>query len=398
MSLSHLLQVEHSLQYQTASMTRRGLLCDVKETKRQIAVLDSGIESATSRLEDIGIPASSTTDAGRIALEEFLLSENCNVERTPKSGKLKVGADSLRMAVLESDDTAKEVVEDLVFIKQAVKVKAAYLNAFLLAAEADGRVHPAIKTMGARTHRMSISEPPLQQIPRDPMQVDGQTADTRGCLVADPGCLLVSADYAQIEQRVYATLAGEKDLCEAFIKGTDLHKVVATQLFGGSIEDVTPEQRQIAKTAGYLMIYGGGGRKLSISAGIPVPKAVSIVKAMKKAQSHGVSYAKSLAEQSAVTTPFGRVLPIDEARRYAALNYMVQSSARDLFVIGGVSIIKAGYGQWLWLPVHDEWILNVPEDQAERVAKELGEIMFIDFYGTPIEAEGKVLGKRWHKG
>jgi DNA polymerase-1 len=245
---------------------------------------------------------------------------------------------------------------------------------------------------------MSISQPPLQQIPREGIKADGVTLDTRGCLIADPGHLLISADYSQIEQRVYATLAGEQDLIKAFIDGTDLHKIVATQLFGGSIEDVTSDQRQIAKTAGYLMIYGGGGRKLAISAGLPVPKAMSIVKAMKKAQRKGVSYARDLAELSVITTPFGRELPIDEARRYAALNYMVQSTARDLFVIGGVRIINAGYGQWLWLPIHDEWVLNVPEDQAERVAKELGEIMSIDFYGTPIIAEGVVLGKRWHKG
>ena len=394
MSMRQLLEVEHSLEYHTAKMTQRGLLCDQDETHRQIEVLDKGIEGATARLADIGIPANVAKDEGRLELTDYLIDAGCELVMTPKSKKLKIGADDLRIMTMGANDETQAVVEDLIFIKKAQKIQAAYLYPFLMHAEADGRVHPSIRTMGARTHRMSVSQPPLQQIPRDPL-VEG--ADTRGCLVADPGNLLVTADYAQIEQRVYATLAGEPELIEAFRNGDDFHKTVASRLFNVDAEYVNTDQRQIAKNAGYLMIYGGGPRKLAVTAGIPIDHATEIQKSMKKAQPNGMRYAKSLASQEAITTPFGRVLPIDAARRYAAINYMIQSTARDLFVIGMTRLITAGYAEYLWIPEHDEILMNVPEDNAESIAKEMGGLMHINFYGVPIVAEGTVLGRRWRK-
>jgi len=156
-------------------------------------------------------------------------------------------------------------------------------------------------------------------------------------------------------------------------------------------------QRELAKRAGYLMIYGGGPRRLALTADIPLDQAADTLRMMKRRQPNFVRYAKSLAEMESITTPFGRVLPIDIARRYAAINYMIQSTARDLFVIGMVRLIKAGYADYLWLPIHDEIIMQVPEDMAEAIATEMGKLMYIDFYGTPIEAEGKILGRAWHK-
>jgi DNA polymerase-1 len=408
MSMRQLLDVEHSLEYHTAKMTQRGLLCDTDETQRQIEILDSGIEQASDRLADIGIPANVAKDEGRLELTDYLIDAGCELVMTPKSKKLKIGADDLRLMTMEANEETQAVVEDLIFIKKAQKIQSAYLYPFLMHAEADGRVHPSIKTMGARTHRMSVSQPPLQQIPRDPMKVKDKnfveaatkgvlTVDTRGCLVADPGRLLVTADYAQIEQRVYATLAGEPELIEAFRNGDDFHKTVASRLFDVDTEDVSTDQRQIAKNAGYLMIYGGGPRKLAVTAGITIDHATEIQKSMKKAQPNGMRYAKGLASQEAITTPFGRVLPIDPARRYAAINYMIQSTARDLFVIGMVRLITAGYADYLWIPEHDEILMNVPEENAESIAEEMGRLMHINFYGVPIVAEGTVLGKRWRK-
>jgi DNA polymerase I len=400
-----MLRVESYQHYQAACITRRGLLCDVDETRRQLDLLADGIDEATDRLTKRGLPTNIATDVGRQALDDYLTENGAAVTRTPKSGKMCIKADALKLSVAEADDDAKAAIDDLVLIRQASKIKVAYLESFLDSAELDGRVHPSIKTMAARTHRWSISEPPLQQIPSHPFKVKlsdlkgefEREADTRGCLVADPGCVLVGADYSQIEQRVIATLAEQYDLIDAIKAGIDFHKALASNMFRTSVDAVDDKQRSTAKHTGYGIIYGGGAKTLALKAGITIPQAQRVIKQFKQTYPKIISYSDSLQHKEEIVTPFGRHLPIDESRRYAATNYMIQSTARDLFVTGGVNIVNAGYGKYLWLPIHDEWILNVPEEIAENVAEHLAELMYIDFYGTPITAEGVVLGKRWRK-
>jgi DNA polymerase I-like protein with 3'-5' exonuclease and polymerase domains len=419
-SFKQLLEVEHSLQYQTASITKRGLLCDQEETNRQAAILDTGIAAATGRLDAAGIPANVATNDGRDSLEAYLKANGAKPSYSAKAELLSVGADDLRLAVMEAGEAAQAVVNDLVFVRQAEKVKAAYLQAFLLAAEADGRVHPTIKTMAARTHRMSISQPALQQIPAHLMDVKLSandwlsiqdllthdelnredftvSLDTRGCLTADPGYLLVTADLAQVEQRVMATLACETKMIEAIKAGLDIHNAVARDMYQVPIEDVTHDERELAKRAGYLMIYGGGARRLALTANIPVKRAKETISLFRNTYQAIADYSKRLQLNDIIITPFGRELPIDPGRKYAATNYMIQSTARDLFVTGMMRLVKAGYGPYMWLPIHDEIVVNVPEDKAEQAAKDMSEALSISFYGTPIDAEGVVLGKRWRK-
>jgi DNA polymerase-1 len=388
-----LLRAEHALQYQTAAITRRGLRLDVAETQRQIDTLAAAVGAAEARLALAGVAANPAKDEARTALQGFLERHGATTSLTPKSRKLKIGAEDLALATMEATDEARAVVADIVLIRQCGKTKASYLDAFLASAEADGRLHPTIRTMAARTHRMSISTPPLQQIPAHPLL----TTDTRGCLIADPGMTLISADYAQIEQRVMATLARQENMLQAIRDGLDFHRATARDMYQVALDDVSDQQRDYAKRAGFLMIYGGGPRRLAITAKIPVRQAADIIRLFKKTYPAVVDYSDYLQHCPEIVTPFGRHLPIDASRRYAATNYMVQSTARDLFVMGGVSIIKAGYSDYLWLPIHDEWILAVPIDEAEAIAEELAGIMYTDFYGTPIAAQGVVIGERWRK-
>ena len=185
-----LLNAEHSLQYQTAAITRRGLLCDKKETKKQLAILDAGIDSAARRLDEVGVPLKVDTNEGREIIGEWFdymeipiaYSEKSVQNYIDKHGTIpeeddlyhcmKIGADDLRLATMEAPEDVKAVIADLIFIRQAEKIKTAYLESFLESAEVDGRVHATIRTMAARTHRMSISGPPLQQIPSHPIEIE----------------------------------------------------------------------------------------------------------------------------------------------------------------------------------------------------------------------------------
>ena len=185
-----LMRAEDALHFQSAAITRRGLLCDKIETRKQIAILNAGIRSASKRLDEIGIPIKVDTNEGREVIGEWLdyygldiaYSEKSVANFIAKTGQIpegddlyhcmKVGADDLRLMTMEADEFVRDVIADLIFIRQAEKIKVAYLEAFLKSSEVDGRVRPSIKTMAARTHCMSVSDPPLQQIPSHPIEVE----------------------------------------------------------------------------------------------------------------------------------------------------------------------------------------------------------------------------------
>lgn len=386
---------EHRLQYHTAAMTRRGIKCDREETERQIKLLDRGIAERAARLDESGIPQNIATDEGRSALEAFLKKSGASLTYTPKSEKLSIKSDELQLAVIDATDEAKQVVEDLAFIRHAEKATASYLNAFLVSSERDGYVRPTVRTMAARTHRMSVSEPPLQQIPSKPLVVGDEEADPRGCLIARPGHVLVGADFSQIENRIVATLAKEESLIKDIKDGIDTHRATAASMYDVDINEVTDEQRSYAKTASYATLYGSGAKTLSMSANITVGQAREVIKRYKQAYPAIAAYAETLAHCQEVRTPYGRVLPVDPTRRYASLNYMVQSTARDAMVDGLMNLVKAGYGPNLWLVIHDEILMEVPEDKAEQAAADMTRLMTLDFYGTPLDAEGEIIGKRW---
>ena len=235
---------------------------------------------------------------------------------------------------------------------------------------------------------MSITNPALQTLKKsDPL--------LRGCFVAKEGHVLISADFSQIELRVAAALSGDPALSEPIINGVDAHDDTARRLFG---DDFTKEQRQIAKTVNFGSLYGGGAGTLAKQAGIEIEEARSVVTRWKATYQQVARMSHVLGGTDTVVNPFGRRIPTDPSRPYANLNYMIQSTARDLFVVAVERIAQEfGVGA-LWLFVHDEIILQVPADEADEVAKQVSDIMHTTFYGIPIDAEAEVLGTRWGHG
>lgn len=262
------------------------------------------------------------------------------------------------------------------------------LESFLEYADTYDYVHPEIKTLQARTSRMSITNPALQTLKKsDPV--------LRGCFMAKDGYALVSADFSQIELRVAAALSGDPALAEPIINGVDTHDDTARRLFG---DGFTKDQRQIAKTVNFGSLYGGGAGTLAKQAGIDIEEARSVVTRWKATYQQVARMSHVLGGTDTVVNPFGRRIPTDPARPYANLNYMIQSTARDLFVVAVERIVEEfGVGA-LWLFVHDEVILQVPAGEAEDAAKKVTDIMHTTFLGIPIDAEAEILGERWGHG
>lgn len=273
------------------------------------------------------------------------------------------------------------------------------------------------------------------------------SSDTiRRCFIADPGHLIFSADFDQVELRVAAGLAGETKLIEAAKKGESLHALTATELFGS---DYTPDQYRYAKNVTFGWLFGGGAKTLSDQAGIPIGQAAEIVArftraypamaAYKKRQQEGIlltalnsreyqAYQKlrramfdyrddtregrqarahfraeidrlCFRKFGYVVTPYGRRLIVDAAKPYAATNYVVQSTARDIMAEALLRVMDdSRLGKYVLLPIHDELLGQAPRSKAEWAAHQFGLVMSTEFEGVPITASGKVYGKSWGHG
>lgn len=310
--------------------------------------------------------------------------------------------DSLDKAVIAELTTHKsESVRELADAVRAAKQNkhyGDYIRGMRGKVGSDGRIHPNIRPMQAATHRMSISDPPIQQFPRSDARV-------RGCLVADDGEVIITSDYAQVEFRVAAGASQDPVMMQRIRNGEDLHKVTAMALFGPNFNK---DQRQAAKPIGFGRVYLGGANGIwqqmveSDTTGYvpPIAQIKKAIKAFDKDYRVYVKWAyalKDAVEDSGgrMVTATGRKLIVSPA--YAAPNYYIQSTARDLFATGINEAWKRGVGQYIRLVVHDEIVASAPKDIANDVMRELQEAMTTTFRGVPIETEAEIKGARWAK-
>lgn len=272
-----------------------------------------------------------------------------------------------------------------------------YVRGMRAALGHDGRIHPNVRPMQAATHRMSISDPPIQQFPRDDPRI-------RGCLIPDKGEVLISADYAQVELRVAAALSQDPVMIET-IRAGDIHGVAAGAMFG---MDYNKDQRQASKAVAFGRIYLGGAPGIykalaeSDTTGyLPSLSQVRLgTKAFDTRFQRYMRYAKGLkdiAERSdgILHTATGRRLIVSPS--YAAPNYMIQSVARDILAAGINKAWKAGLGDNIRLVVHDEIVAAAPKREAKKVMALLVDCMKTTFKGVPIDVEASILGERWKK-
>lgn len=246
----------------------------------------------------------------------------------------------------------------------------------------DGRIHPVLIPNGATTtSRMSSSGPNMQNF----------SADTRSILVPDPGYVLLSVDYDQVELRVVAALAREQKMIDVILAGGDLHQLTADEL---------GIARPVAKMTNFLIVYGGGGKALHEQSGLPRAETDDIVRRFRDRYRSIDALAKYLGtEREAVYTITGRRLPVTttkegDARYWANINYMIQSSARDLLTDAWITLDRQGYGGHIWYAIHDELVLMAREDEAAEVMAAAERAMTFDFRGVPITASGIVLRQR----
>ena len=302
----------------------------------------------------------------------------------PKAKKTKRGAWSTTEEVLEKYARQHPIVELILDIRGLRKLLATYVDALpALINPRTGKIHTTFNQIVTATGRISSTNPNLQNIPI--RTEDGR--EIRRAFIADPGCLILSADYSQIELRLIADISGDPDMVEAFNEGKDIHRATAAKIYHLPIEEVTDDQRRRAKTANFGIIYGISAFGLSERLSIPRAEAKELIenymKTYPRIQSYMQECIEGAREKGFVTTVKGRkrFLPDINSRNAGlrgwaernAVNAPLQGSAADIIKIAMIDIDREirrrGLRSRMIIQVHDELIFNVfPDELAELQA------------------------------
>lgn len=312
------------------------------------------------------------------------------------------GAFSLTAEILEEVD--HELAQMVLKRRKLDKIGSTYLDHYVNHS-IDGRVHPSINSMGAITGRMSVANPNFQNLPRT-VKNDKVAAIVRNAIEFRTGYVGIFCDFAQIETRLLAHLSGDEGLIGAFHQPEDFFVTLARNVFDDQTIDKKHPLRNVIKTWTYATIYGAGLEKQARTAGMTMVEMQAIVKRIHEAYPGIRSFQDEVAttamrnrrdtgEAFYVCPLTGRKHVADKGKEYALVNYLIQGLAAFYFKTKLLELDAAGLGEYMILPVHDEIILEVPVEEAERVAGILMEIMNdTETFAVPVEAEVSY-GYRW---
>ena len=300
----------------------------------------------------------------------------------PARKKTKSGY-STSADVLDDLADSYPIVALVLEYRTLAKLKSTYCEGLLKEIAPDGRIRSTLSQTETRTGRISSAEPNLQNIPVR----TSVGREFRKFFVAQPGYKLVDADYSQIELRVLAHIADDKAMIDAFNNNMDIHTVTASQVFNMPADMVTPLMRSKAKAVNFGIVYGIGAFSLAKDIKVTRKEADSYIKGYLAHYSGIDAYMKNVAEKAKtdgyVSTVFGRRRPLPELRstnfntrafgERVARNMPIQGTAADIIKIAMIKVydrLKAeNLKAKIIMQVHDEIIVEAPENEAEHVAQ-----------------------------
>ena len=359
------------------------------------------------------------------ACEEIIYSyseEKFNINSTKQLGELlfeKLGLPPVKKTktgystnadVLEKLKNKHAIIPAIMDYRMLTKLKSTYADGLLKVIGEDSRIHTTFQNLVTATGRLSSTEPNLQNIP---VRTD-LGAEIRKMFVPREGCVLVDADYSQIELRVLAHIAEDKTMQAAFCGGKDIHTTTAAQVFGVPMEAVTSLQRRHAKAVNFGIVYGISEFSLAEDIGVSRYEAREYIDNYL-ANYRGVrDYMKKVVSDARETgyteTLYGRRRYIPELKssnfnirsgaERIALNTPIQGTAADLIKLAMIRVENALNDRFpeaeLLLQVHDELIVECPEAIAPQVAELISrEMQSVADLRVPLTAEANV-GKSWY--
>ena len=385
-----------------ARMEQEGFLVDRKALTEFGQMLEGRIAADQAAIYELAgetFNINSTQQFGKILFEKLGL---------PPVKKTKTGY-STNAEVLEKLRDKHPIVDAVLDYRQLTKLKSTYVDGLTKVIAPDGRIHTSFQNTVTATGRLSSTEPNLQNIPiRTELG-----AELRKMFVAGPGHVLVDADYSQIELRLLAHIAGDEHMIAAFRSGEDIHTVTASQVFGVPAELVTHEMRRRAKAVNFGIVYGISDFSLSQDIGVTRREAKEYMERYFETYSGVRAYMTQVVEDARekgyVSTIMGRRRWLPELKssnfntrsfgERVALNAPIQGTAADLIKKAMIRVdarLRAeGLEARLVLQVHDELIVECPEEEADRVCALLTEEMEgVARLAVPLTAEAHS-GQSW---
>jgi len=363
-----------------ARMERHGVRVDPQALDKMSAAMEKEIRTLEQRIYELSgteFNVDSPKQLAEILFDKLQLP-------LPRKGRGR--ARSTAADVLEQLAGQHELPRKIIEYREVAKLKSTYVDALpRLIHPATGRLHTSLSQTGTATGRLASSNPNLQNIP-----VRTELGrEIRAAFAAAPGCVLLSADYSQIELRILAHFSGDPVLCEAFQKGEDIHSRTAQEVFNVGPLMQTAEHRRAAKVINFGIIYGLSPFGLAQQLGIEQKEAAQFIAAYF-ARYRGVKeyLDRQLAEvrkTGFTRTLFGRIRPIPEInaaqapmRNFAertALNTPLQGTAADLIKLAMIEIDRQlatrhsplATGTKMILQVHDELLFEVPEGEVDHL-------------------------------
>ena len=306
------------------------------------------------------------------------------------AGKKTQKGYSTSAEILEKLQNAHPVIPEILEYRMLAKLNSTYVEGMLPLIAPDGRIHAHFQQTVTATGRLSCTEPNLQNIP---VRTDLGRQLRKAFIAQDNEHVLIGADYSQIELRVMAHMAGDKELIDAFSGGHDIHKETASKVFGVPLDQVTPQLRSNAKAVNFGVIYGMSGFGLAEELTISRKQAEQYIKdyfeRFKGVKAFMDKQVADCKKNGSVRTMFGRKRTIPEinASQYVvrqlgerlAMNSPIQGTAADIIKIAMIKVYDALAEKYpdarLILQVHDELIIEAKKEDAENVAKLLKECM-----------------------
>ncbi len=358
-----------------------------------------GLEREIFALAGEEFTIGSPQQLGEILFERLGLSRK-------RRGKTGYSTDA---RVLQAIRTEHEIVPKIERWRELSTLIKTYLDVLPEQADAQSRIHTTFLQAVATTGRLSSTNPNMQNVPiRTPLG-----REIRGCFEAEPGSLLISADYSQIELRVLAQAAGEPALMEIFARGEDVHTATASRVFGVSAEEIDPGMRSKAKMINYGIVYGLSDYGLADRLNIPREEAKEFIDAYLERFPHVAAFMAATIErakeESYVKTLWGRRRQIPElrARNYQvrtlgerlAVNTVIQGTAADIIKLAMVrchaALAASELKTKLLLTIHDELLFEGPPEEMDA-ARELIEREMVGVWEhEPAMAVDIGVGENW---
>lgn len=388
-----------------ADMEWNGVRIDVGELdamSRELTEKLDNLQRECWRLAGVEFNIGSPSQVGEVLFERLKID--------PKAKRTKTGAWSTTEEILEGYSRTHPVVGLILEIRGLKKLLATYIDALpRLVNPRTGKIHTTFNQTVTATGRISSTNPNLQNIP---IRTE-EGREIRRAFIPDPGNVLMSADYSQIELRLMADMSNDATMVEAFLSGEDIHRSTAAKIYHKELDEVSDNERRNAKTANFGIIYGISAFGLSQRLGIPRGEAKDLINGylatyprVKEHMDESIDFAR---KNGYVSTVMGRRRFLPEinsrnavVRGYAernAINAPLQGSAADIIKKAMIDIARCmqneGLHSTMILQVHDELVFNVVPDELEKLTGIVTRCMENAYRGRVPLSVGVGVGDNW---